>query len=225
MKRSVRIILPVLIFALLMLMLSACSLGQSAKLRSKAEAYLKTLPKMTGIPDSFSAPKQITDLNSKSTPILFSAHSDTFGDDFTVGVTRDGEVVTDSYYRLSLKEKAEKEVTALLSEVLGAKLPVLRVNLPMKHDPALSGRSFASLADFFAAGGPRPEIRLGTGEKTEVSEEEIDSLLKYLLGKNFFCRLLPYASDAVSFSISEEGIWRSRQNADVITQEPYQPAP
>ena len=211
------------------LLLTACSGGLEKQLREKAESYLSGLAAKTGVADTFSLKAEKADVSGKTDPICFHAHSAKYDKDFALYVSRDGGTVSDSYYTLSMQDQAEKEVAALLKEALGETPFSANISWTSAGLQTLSGRTFGSLKEFCEAAGSLGPLVIGisSGDKTQLTQEQIDLLLLAMQEKGIRATFYPYASDSVWYEVTNFGIWKTvRSGADggaYLSRDEYKP--
>lgn len=214
MKKTYRkyfLLLPVL--ALLVLALSGCGSRLEKQLREKAEQYVKTLAERTGIEDTFKVSSEKPDLSAGTDPVAYIVSSQTYQNDFLVYVSRDGAAVTDTYYTLSMKDIAMRELGEIMEAAIGRDYPKTDVILMYVSQANISGRAFSSLKEFSDAADNVQVLRFdvqGDG-KTQLTEEQIDSLLIEIQSRGLKVILYPYISDAVWFDVLPQGIWITTQ--------------
>ena len=220
-QKSKRIMLMTAGLLLTAFLLSACHGGLEKTLREKAENYLSTLAEKSGIADRFNLSTKGVDLSAKADPIGFSVRSETYGEDFTVFVSRDGKTVTDTYYTLSLKEKAQKEAELLFQAALAKDAPSANIEGPSVSfkpvsDAGLSGRGFDSLKDFCGAAGSLPPLVIQVKEKEagrdQLTENEINLVLQAMQKQGIQGTFYPYASSAVWFEVFPDKVWKVVQS-------------
>ena len=207
-------LLPVM--ALLILALSACG-GLEKELRAKAEDYVKTLASKTGIQDTFTVSKTKPEMSGDVDPVAFTVSSSAYGKDFSVFVSRDGSRVTDSYYTLSFQDVVVREWSDMIEDALGKDYPETAVVLVPASGEKLSGRTFASLEEFNKASGNAMLLRFYVqgGEKSQLTADQIDSILIRMQEKGFMAVLYPYVSDSVWYDVTEKGVYiTTRTGAD-----------
>ena len=222
---------------MILLTLAACGGGAEKASKEKAEAYLSTLAAKTDIADRFSLGSVIkAEERIAGEPTGFRVRSEHFGQDFTVYVSEDGKTVTDTYYSLSLKEKAQKKIETLFQSALEKDPPsenILGPEVRFKDLPltALSARSFSDLKQFCEAAGALSPLEVMIKEKTpgrdQLTENQINLLMLEMQKQGISGSLYPYASSAVWFEITADKIWKNtRSGADggaMMQREEYRP--
>ena len=222
------------IIALILLLAAftaGCGASQEKQWREKAEEHLAALQKKVGDADQLTLSKDKPAAEDKSTYAIFSAASKIYGSSFSVYVTRDGSSGEDDYYRLYLKEEAEKRVNALVAETLGADAPKFQVSILSGAGTAgLSLHKISSLDEFLekTESSLLVSAKLVSDGKITLTEEQADKLLLAFQEEGLFCRLYPYPSSAVSFEILKDEFWKTTQTgADkgaYVQRDKYEPS-
>ena len=183
-----------LLAGILMLVFCTSCAGKTVReAREKASAYLNTLASVKGISDTFTLSSR-NPSDSKAAFLPFTVTSKTYGDDFTIWVSRDLKTVTDSYFTLTLKEAADKALTELVKTVSDGNdiKTTVRLN-PAELSTADHGKVFDDLDDLYQAAGRNP-------------------LMKALQEKGWSCTLYPDSSDTLWYEVYPDKIWETRRS-------------
>ena len=208
-----------LLAGILMLVFCTSCAGKTVReAREKASAYLNTLASVKGISDTFTLSSR-NPSDSKAAFLPFTVTSKTYGDDFTIWVSRDLKTVTDSYFTLTLKEAADKALTELVKTVSDGNdiKTTVRLN-PAELSTADHGKVFDDLDDLYQTAGRNPlmtitvtEVRNASGETVRLSDDLKNTLLKALQEKGWSCTFYPDSSDTLWYEVYPDKLWETRR--------------
>lgn len=234
MKKLIRPAALLLILTLLAGALSGCRLGEQKRLRERAKAHLTRLDNHKDVSDTFMLSEEKVKYSDRSASVPFQASSKTYGESFTVWVSRLDDTVTDDYYGLYLRDEAEKKTGAVLKEALGEGTPETRASFMKIGSPVLSLHAAGSLEELLKISRETlkmnnvMEIRLKLAGGANPDEAAVDKALIALREKGYYCRFYPYVSEAVWFEILPDGFWKNVQsgadNGAYLNRTEYTPA-
>ena len=235
MKKMMRLAAAALALVLLAGALSGCTKNEEKKLHAKAAEYVKALQNNKAVSDTFTLSDARVDFSDKTSSVPFAVSSKTYGNSFTVWVSRsEGNAATDDYYCLYLRREAEDKLQDLVTEVLGEGIIKVAVDFEKVENAALSGHAAGSLEELMQIAADKVGLEnilivdLVSAELINLGTEEVDRLLLALQEKGYYCTFYPYVSDAVWFEVRKDGFWMNKQTgADggaYLQRDAYEPS-
>ena len=215
MKRSIRITAFACILVLLTGLFSGCTPGEEKKLRERAQTHVDRLQRHRDVSDSFTLSDEKAEFSSKTEAVPFKVRSETYGENFTVWVSRTDDTTTDDYYCLYLRKEAEDKIGALIEKALEGPMLRASVSFMKAESPALSLHAAGSVEELLKiavdTGLLIMEVDTVSGEGYNPDEDMVNAMLIALREAGYWCTFYPYISGAVWFEVRPEGFWRVRQ--------------